>query len=163
VNGNGTDSLSFEPPEQEIFVFARRMFASSGGFWRFTAFRFRKLRQKTRLPPTKPVETAPPVDKEERARQRITLVRMLFRGREDVYARRWENNDGRHGYVPAAAKDWKSINKSRPEERKKVDQTRRFFPLTDAVIENHLLDKETFGGLSSAARRNVLASRGRFR
>ena len=37
--------------------------------------------------------------------------------------------DGRHGYMPAVVKDWKAINKSRPEERKKVDQkTRKFLP-----------------------------------
>jgi hypothetical protein len=43
-------------------------------------------------------------------------------------------------------KDWKAINASRPEDRKKVDQkTRKFLPLTDAVIETHLLGKETVG------------------
>ena len=48
--------------------------------------------------------------------------------------------------MPAAVKDWKAIRKSRPEDRKKVDQkTRRFLPLTDAVIENHLLGRETVG------------------
>jgi hypothetical protein len=48
--------------------------------------------------------------------------------------------------MPADVKDWKAINKSRPEERKKVDQkTRRFLPMTDVVIENHLLGKETVG------------------
>ena len=48
--------------------------------------------------------------------------------------------------MPAAVKDWKAINRSRPEERKRVDQkTRRFLPLTDAVIANHLLGKETVG------------------
>ncbi|MEP6960489.1 MAG: hypothetical protein ABI995_00315 [Acidobacteriota bacterium] len=86
-------------------------------------------------PPTKLVETASPMDNKERARKRIALFRSLFRGREDVYARGWENDDGRHGYMPAVVKDWKAINKSRPEDRKKVDQkTRRFLPLTDAVI-----------------------------
>jgi len=36
--------------------------------------------------------------------------------------------------------DWKAITEARPEERKKVDRkTRKFIPLTDAVIENHLL------------------------
>jgi hypothetical protein len=86
------------------------------------------------------------VDKDERARKRIALFRNLFRGREDVYARRWENADGRSGHVPAAVKDWKAINKSRPEQRKKVDQkTRKFLPLTEGVIENHLLGKETVG------------------
>ena len=86
------------------------------------------------------------MDKEQRARKRIALFRSLFRGREDLYARRWENDDGRHGYVPAAVKDWNAINKSRAEERKKVDhKTRRFLPMTDAVIENHLRGKETVG------------------
>jgi hypothetical protein len=48
-------------------------------------------------------------------------------GREDVYARRWENDDGRHGYMPAVNKDWKAINRSRPEDRKKIDQETRKF------------------------------------
>jgi hypothetical protein len=86
------------------------------------------------------------VDKQERARRRIALFRNLFRGREDVYARRWESADGRSGYFPAAVKDWKAINKSRPEERKKVDQkTRTFLPVTDSVVESHLLGRETVG------------------
>jgi hypothetical protein len=41
-------------------------------------------------PPIETVGTAQPMDKEERARKRIALFRSLFRGREDVYARRWE-------------------------------------------------------------------------
>jgi hypothetical protein len=91
-------------------------------------------------------EVVQPVDKEERARKRIALFRSLFRGREDVYARRWEKGDSASGYSPAAVKDWNAINRSRPEDRKKVDQkTRRFLPLTDAVVENHLLGKETVG------------------
>lgn len=94
----------------------------------------------------KPVEALPSDERQERARKKIALFRKLFRGREDVYAQRWESPDGRSGYSPAAQKDWKAINRSKPEERKKVDQrTRKFFPLTDAVIENHLLGKETIG------------------
>jgi hypothetical protein len=144
MTGNGTDSLPFEPPEQENI----RLRDENARLRRLLAVHSIPIPQlaSETLPPTKPVETVPPVDKEERARQRIMLFRTLFRGREDVYARRWENDDGRHGYVPAAVKDWKAINKSRPEERKKVDQkTRRFLPMTDAVIENHLLGKETVG------------------
>jgi hypothetical protein len=96
--------------------------------------------------PVKTGEALPMESKEDRARRRIALFRGLFRGREDVYARRWESADGRSGYVPAALKDWRAINKSRPEDRKKVDQkTRKFVPLTDAVIESHLLGQETVG------------------
>jgi superfamily II DNA or RNA helicase len=84
--------------------------------------------------------------KEERARKRIALFRSLFRGREDAYARRWEHPDGRSGYSPAALKDWKAINASKPEDRKKIERiTRKLLPLTDTVIEDHLLGKETIG------------------
>ncbi len=80
------------------------------------------------------------------AHQRIALFRNLFRGREDVYARRWEAADGRKGYMPAAIKDWQAIQQSSPTERKKVDQaTRKLLPLTDAVIANHLSGKDTIG------------------
>src|SRR5215469_3887120 len=97
-------------------------------------------------PFVKPIEASSLDERQERARKRIALFRSLFRGREDVYARRWENPDGRSGYSPAAQKDWKAINRSRPEDRKKVDQkTRKYFPLTDSVIESHLLGKETIG------------------
>jgi len=94
----------------------------------------------------KAVEVLSPEDRKGRARKRITLFQSLFRGREDVYARRWESPDGRSGYSPAAQKDWKAINRSRPEDRKRVDQrTRKYFPLTDSVIESHLLGKESIG------------------
>jgi hypothetical protein len=97
-------------------------------------------------PCAKPIGVLSSDERQERARKRIALFRSLFRGREDVYARRWESPDGRSGYSPAAHKDWKAIIRSRPEDRKKVDQrTRKFFPLNDAVIETHLLGKETIG------------------
>ncbi len=53
-------------------------------------------------PPANPpaVKSAlPPEDRKERARKRIALFRSLFRGREDIYARRWESPDGRSGYT----------------------------------------------------------------
>ena len=56
------------------------------------------------------------------AEQRIALFRSLFRGREDIYAIRWENNDGRSGYMPKADRDWKSYLSAKDEDRKKVDR-----------------------------------------
>ena len=56
------------------------------------------------------------------AEQRIALFRILFRGREDIYAIRWENNDGRSGYMPKADRDWKSFLSAKDEDRKKVDR-----------------------------------------
>jgi hypothetical protein len=69
-----------------------------------------------------------------KAEQRIALFRSLFHGRDDVYAVRWENADGRFGYMPKADRDWKAYLRARDQERKKVDrQTRKFRPLTDEV------------------------------
>jgi hypothetical protein len=141
---NGSESLAFEPPEQENI----RLREENARLGRLLAAHSIPIPQLApeKPPLTKAVEPAPPVDKEERARKRIALFRSLFRGREDVYARRWENDDGRHSYMPAHVKDWKAINKSRPEDRKKVAQkTRTFLPMTDAVIVQHLRGQETIG------------------
>src|SRR5579859_2449002 len=96
---NSSVSLPFEPPEQENI----RLREENARLRRLLGVHSIPIPQLApeNPPPTKPVETAPPVDKEERARKRIALFRSLFRGREDVYARRWENDDGRHGYMPA--------------------------------------------------------------
>jgi superfamily II DNA or RNA helicase len=144
MTDSGSGSLPFESPEEENI----RLRAENARLRRLLAVHNIPIPQLApeSPPPVTTVEAAPPMDKEERARKRVALFRSLFRGRDDVYARRWENADGRSAYVPAAVKDWKAINKSRPEERKKVDQrTRKFLPVTDAVIENHLLGKETVG------------------
>ena len=38
---------------------------------------------------------------------KIRLFRSLFRGREDIYARRFESRKtGKHGYAPACANEW---------------------------------------------------------
>jgi hypothetical protein len=144
MNENASESLPFESPDEET----RRLREENA--------RLRRALTVHGIPipplspanplPAKTVEAVPLESKEDRARKRIALFRSLFRGREDVYARRWESADGRSGYVPAALKDWKAINRSRPEDRKRVDQkTRKFFPLTDAVVEDHLLGNATIG------------------
>ncbi len=81
-----------------------------------------------------------------KAEQRITLFRSLFHGRDDVYAVRWENADGRHGYMPMADRDWKAYLRAKDEDRKKVDrQTRKFRPLTDQAVRGHLVGDHTIG------------------
>src|SRR5450759_5729055 len=96
---NGSESLPFEPPEQENI----RLREENARLRRLLSVHSIPIPQlaSENPPPAKTAETAPPVNKEERARKRIALFRDLFRGREDVYARRWENDDGRYGYMPA--------------------------------------------------------------
>src|ERR1039458_9553195 len=90
---NGSESFQFEPPEQENI----RLREENARLRRLLAVHGIPIPQLApeNPPPTKPVETAQPVDKEDRARKRIALFRSLFCGREDVYARRWEKDDSR--------------------------------------------------------------------
>jgi superfamily II DNA or RNA helicase len=71
--------------------------------------------------------------------EKVMLFRNLFRGREDVYAMRWEGRNGKTGYSPACRKVWGA------SFQKKSDEPKAYFPLTDQVIQNHLTGKLTAG------------------
>jgi superfamily II DNA or RNA helicase len=71
--------------------------------------------------------------------EKVNLFRSLFRGREDVYAARWEGRNGKTGYSPAYQKTWSNSFQKKPDEPKE------YFPLTDQVIHDHLTGKLTAG------------------
>src|ERR1017187_4709956 len=98
---NGSESLPFEPEQENV-----RLREENARLRRLLAVHSIPIPQLAPEypPPAKAVQIVQLVDREERARRRIALFRSLFRGREDVYARRWDNDDGRHGYVPAAGR-----------------------------------------------------------
>ncbi len=78
--------------------------------------------------------------------EKIALFRALFRGREDVYAIRFEAPGGKSGYAPAGIRDWKALEGLSQAEKKKRDKaTRKLLPLTDQVIHCHLSGKFTVG------------------
>ena len=81
------------------------------------------------------------LDTKSTSDEKIRLFRTLFRGREDVYAVRWEAKGGKSGYSPAYVKDGHTWFKSKVEAKQK----RNFLPLTDHVIRDHLLGKQTIG------------------
>ena len=71
---------------------------------------------------------------------KIDLFRSLFRGREDVYPRRFENvKTGKKGYAPVCHNEWVSGICEKPRIRCEDCIHRRFLPVTDEVIRNHLL------------------------
>lgn len=74
---------------------------------------------------------------------KITLFRSLFRGREDVYALRWEGKNGRAGYSPACVYQWNQSPYDKATFKK--NQNRELLPLTDEIIRNHLMGKQTVG------------------
>jgi len=94
-----------------------------------------------------PIEAIPDsgISKAFTPQRKIALFRRLFRGREDVYAVRWERG-GKSGYSPACIMDWRAIHSAKPEERKKIGRkTRSLLPLTDDAIRDHLTGKQTIG------------------
>src|SRR6266853_611610 len=78
--------------------------------------------------------------------KKISLFRSLFRGREDIYAIRWEGRGGKSGYSPAGIMDWRAIHSAKPGERKRVARkTRMLLPLSPEAIRKHLTGKQTIG------------------
>jgi superfamily II DNA or RNA helicase len=76
---------------------------------------------------------------------KLQIFKSLFRGREDIYALRWERGE-KHGYAPAADMDWNAIHSAPPDKRKHVARkTRTLRPFTDAAIRDHLEGKATIG------------------
>lgn len=49
--------------------------------------------------------------------EQLALYASLFRGRTDVFARRWEKN-GKSGYAPAYDVDWTAFNEFRSKYRR---------------------------------------------
>jgi superfamily II DNA or RNA helicase len=78
--------------------------------------------------------------------EKIALFRSLFKGRDDVYAVRFEASNGASGYAPASIRDWEALRGLPANQRRKRDkETRQLLPLTDAVIHEHLSGKSTVG------------------
>ncbi|WP_233189397.1 TOTE conflict system archaeo-eukaryotic primase domain-containing protein [Geothermobacter hydrogeniphilus] len=79
------------------------------------------------------------------ANDKITLFRRLFRGREDVYPRRWESAKGTSGYTPACGNEWKSGICHKPRVKCGDCSQRQLLPVTDQVIYDHLAGRQTIG------------------
>ncbi|HEX5241682.1 MAG TPA: DEAD/DEAH box helicase family protein, partial [Tepidisphaeraceae bacterium] len=77
---------------------------------------------------------------------KIALFRSLFRGRDDVYARRFENRKtGRGGYAPACANEWVPGVCEKPRIKCAQCPQRRFYTVTDDVIRCHLCGQDQSG------------------
>jgi superfamily II DNA or RNA helicase len=77
---------------------------------------------------------------------KIKLFRSLFRGREDVYPRRFENQrTGKSGYAPACANEWVRGVCEKPRIKCTDCPNRRFFPVTDETMGWHLSGRDALG------------------
>ena len=82
---------------------------------------------------------AGPVDRTSPSQAKIALFRSLFRGRDDIYPRRFESRKtGKSGYAPACANEWVRGICEKPRIKCAECPHRRFLPVTDDVIRWHL-------------------------
>lgn len=77
---------------------------------------------------------------------KIALFRSLFRGRDDVYPRRFENpRTGKSGYAPACGNEWVRGLCDKPKIKCALCAHQRFLPVTDDVIRWHLSGEDEAG------------------
>ncbi len=77
--------------------------------------------------------------------EKTALFRSYFRGREDVYARRWENRAGRSGYSPACGHEWDRTFCRKPEVKCADCRNRQLLPLDESSVARHLEGKQVAG------------------
>ena len=88
----------------------------------------------------------PPTTNNSSPAEKIALFRSLFRGREDVYPRRFESRKtGKAGYAPACANEWVRGVCEKPKVKCAECPQRRFLPVTDEVIRWHLSGRDELG------------------
>ena len=86
------------------------------------------------------------IDRHAPVEEKIRLFRSLFRGREDVYARRFESRkSGKAGYAPACANEWVRGVCEKPRIACAECPHRRFLPVTDEVVRRHLSGEDGEG------------------
>ena len=62
----------------------------------------------------------------------------FFKGREDVYAKRWESKEGRSGYAPVCLNEWNPGLCGKPEVKCAFCKHKAYAALDEKVIEAHL-------------------------
>ncbi len=77
-------------------------------------------------------------------KNKIILFMSLFKGREDVYAKRWENRKGASGYSPVCLNEWKPIC-VKPKIKCSKCTHKLYNHLNENTVEEHLRGKSVIG------------------
>lgn len=87
-----------------------------------------------------------PVNRLSPPEAKIALFRSLFRGRDDVYARRYESvRTGKSGYSPACGNEWVPGVCDKPRIKCTACPHQRFLPVTDDTVRWHLSGRDDTG------------------
>lgn len=78
---------------------------------------------------------------------KIALFRSLFKGREDVFPKRFESaKTGKTGYQPCCRNEWIRGLCRKPKVKCADCENRDFISLTDDIIQNHLMGADVYSG-----------------
>lgn len=90
-------------------------------------------------------EPVAPINTGSTAQEKIAFFLSLFRGRENLYAKRYYNlKTGKSGYVPACQNEWKPELCNKRAQKCPECPNRAFIPLTAKVIWAHMMGKDEF-------------------
>lgn len=77
------------------------------------------------------------------SQEKIHIFRQLFRGREDVFPKRWDNRKtGRSGYSPACSNEWVRGICEKPRIKCTECPNQAFIKVSDDIIRQHLTGKD---------------------
>jgi len=78
--------------------------------------------------------------------EKVALFRSLFRGRDDVYPKLWENNrTGKKGYAPACTNEWVRGVCEKPRIKCGNCPNQAFVSVSDQTIADHLQGRYVAG------------------
>ena len=78
--------------------------------------------------------------------EKVRLFQNLFKGREDVFAKRWYSNlTGQSGYQPVCEREWNRDYCDKQKYKCAECPNRQFASLTYEHVYNHLAGKDEFG------------------
>ena len=110
----------------------------------------RKIKRFTHIDEMAQLVAEPPdgIHMQSPSEDKIALFMSLFTGREDVYAKRWENaKKEKSGYSPDCFRAWSPICPKSSKTKVKCGECteQRFVPFDTQVVEKHLKGELTIG------------------
>lgn len=86
-------------------------------------------------------EPIQPVHMHSTPAEKVRFFMELFRGRRDVYARRWQNKEGKSGFSFACMNEWERGVCGKPKVKCANCPYRTYLPLTERLVDGHLRGK----------------------
>ena len=98
------------------------------------------------VPVHRDASPAPTATSVRTSAEKVRLFKERFRGRPDVFPRRWENaKSGKSGYSPACGNEWVRGLCGKPKTKCSECPNQAFLSVDDQIMLGHLTGKHTIG------------------